>query len=261
MTHRNHCLDAMDAATGGRRRGVMTLAGVVAVAGALTPAVVAADCFAAADAITAGRWAEAAPLIEARLTDPACAAQAGSLRYSLAYANEKLAASEPARACVAAEHYAAVVAHDVVIADAAAAGRARMDAACRFAPVDGGAADAVAAEAPSPDRGAALGLTVGAGLAAVAGGALLYLGVRADGEREEAEAAMRAAAAAGSARGLGRAEDDFTEAADRATAFGLAGWGAVAVAAGLGVAATWAWMDDGPAIGVGAGQVGVSGRF
>ena len=32
-------------------------------------------------------------------------------------------------------------------------------------------------------------------------------------------------------------------------------------AAGLGVAATWVWVDDGPVITVGGGQGGVSGRF
>lgn len=232
-----------------------------------TPAVATANCFAAADAMSAGRWAEAIPLLEARIADPTCREQIGSLRYSLAYANEKLADAEPARACAAADHYAAVEIDDAAIAAASMAGRERMEEACRLGRAGepgGGASPGLAAKAPIPpeiDRTAAVTLSVGAGLAAVAGGTLLYFGVQADDQRADAEAVMRAAHAVGDTERQDRAESDFRDAADRATAFGLSGWGMLALAAGLGIAATWTWVDDGPTVTVGGGQVGVSGRF
>lgn len=245
-------------------RGALSAGGAALLGAALVvgpgPAAAETNCFAATDAMTAGRWAEAVPLLEARLEDPACASQTGSLRYSLAYAIEKLAEVEPARACAAADHYAAVAVDDAAITAAAAAGRARMDEVCRAVSSE----IPEAAEAPAGgevDRTTAIGLTVGAGLAAVAGGALLFFGVRADGERADALAAMRAAHADGHQVRRDAAEAELEDAAARATVLGLSGWGALAVAAGLGAAATWAWVDEGPAITVGAGQVGVSGRF
>lgn len=221
----------------------------------VAPAAAETNCFAATDALTTKRWAEAIILLEERIAEPACDEQAGALRFSLAYATENLATTEPEHTCTAATLYAEVRSGDPTIDTQAASGAARMRQACQLSQ-----------DTPNPppnatlppDRTTALILTLSATLAAATGGTLLYLGVQADADRQAAETDMRAA------RDLptrDAAQTRFEDAADQATTLGLTGWTALALAAGLGAAATWAWIDDGPELTLGVGHVGINVRF
>lgn len=248
-----------------RRSGVVGLALTLAAGPA---AAVEGGCFAAGDAMAAERWAEAVTLLEARVEAPACAENAGNLRYSLGFSLEQLAADDPSRACDAAEVYRAVRADDAAVAEAAKAGAERAEALCarsrRTVTVSDPPKDepsvVEARVEPAPEPGALRWVLAGSavGLAA-AGGVLLFLGVQADDERAAAEAVWLdpgvSDAEAQAARG------DFDEAGGRATALGISGWAALAASVGLGVAAVAVWSADGPAVAVGPGGMSLGWRF
>ena len=313
------------------RAALTPLAALTTLTLALTaPAAAQTSCFAATDAIATERWTEATTILKTRLADPACAEHTTSLRYTLAYATEKRATTDPRAACEAVTLYDQIKTDDPQVTAAVAAGRARSHAACQSttppsptkkpdrpptAPIAATTAtppdqktpaktlpktpaktptktppktpadpSATTATTPSPtptpttqrplpatttpnspptatlppDRTTALILTLSATLAAATGGTLLYLGVQADADRQAAETDMRAA------RDLptrDAAQTRFEDAADTATTLGLTGWSALALAAGLGAAATWAWLDDGPELTMGVGHVGINVRF
>ncbi|MEZ4436432.1 MAG: hypothetical protein R3F65_28870 [bacterium] len=227
----------------------------------------AADCY-ATDAVTAHRWPDAEAALRRALDTPACQTDRAAIRYSLAHAIERQTDTTPARACEAERHYrqAARESTDPTITTAAREATDRLAAACLAArpPVSSPppALDLEPAPEPAPDRTAAWATTAGAIVAAGAGATLLTLGVLADGDRQDAEATMRARHAARDDAGLAAATADFHDAADRATAFGLAGWGTLALAAGLGATATWLWLDDTPAtLTITPTTLGVSARF
>lgn len=212
------------------------------------------DCFAASDAVAEGRWAEAEAMLVERIRLPACRPQRGELTYSLAYVTEQRAAETPSRACRAERLYqrATRLTADPAVRTAARNGIARTTAICARA-ADAGPAD------PGGDA-LVWGLAGGAVAAAVAGAALLYLGVAADDERAEAEA-LWADPSTDDAR-ADRARRDFDDAAGRAAGYGIGGWAALAVGVGLGAAAAWVWLDDGEvAVTPTLTGLGVTGRF
>lgn len=198
------------------------------------------DCFAASDAVNAGRWVEAEAMLRERLRDSACRPQQADLTYSLAYVTEQRAAETPSEACRAERLYrrASRLSTDSAVRTSARNAIARTAAICARstgAPRRAGTAE------PDTDP-LAWGLAGGALAAAVAGAALLYLGVAADDERAEAEA-LWVDPATDDAR-ADRARRDFDDAAGRATGYGIGGWAALAVGVGLGAAAAWVWLDD-----------------
>lgn len=228
------------------------------------------DCY-ATDAVSANRWADAEAELRHALTAPGCQADRNGIRYSLAHAIERQAETTPARACDAERQYRQIATSgaDPALADPARDAADRMARACLAAAPPAAPNDPAVDPDPAPDvdpdpapsRTAAWLTTSGAVLAAGAGGVLLWLGVQRDRDRQAAEDDLRAAHAAGNADAFAAATDRFETAADAATAFGLAGWGSLALAAGLGATATWLWLDDDAAITVAPGAVGVSARF
>lgn len=265
-----------------RQTFVLAIAGL-AIWSAPAVAMAEPDCFAATDAVARKAWDEARPILEGLVAEPACDSQLAGLRYTLAFVLEQQIGEDPTAPCAVAEAYAEAAAADAdrETARAAIAGADRMREACQAAtarpepveappvtepesppPVDDGAA-VTGSTAPVDPHTTEWAVTAASAAALVAGGVLLAVALDADAERAAAEDIMRERHAVGDAEGLAAAEADFVDAADRATLYGISGYGALAIGAGLGVAAAWMWLDDGdgPSVAIGWGRVVVQGRF
>ncbi len=204
--------------------------------------------------LTEARWSEAEVRLDERIADSACVASRDSLELARAQVIEKQVGDAPRRACEAEALFGglATTAEGPALIEAQA-GERRMQLICRALvedcarpgdeDVDGLAdcADPACAEHPAcaapTEDDTAVWLGIGAGVAAVAGGALYGIGYYHDGLRMDAHAAILDAQEIPDATAEERARGRFDDALARAQLFGISGIAVLAGAAGLTLAA------------------------
>lgn len=198
-----------------------------------------------------GRWSAAIDAFRAAMAREACAGERATLLFNIASAtqNQAEATADPSLACAAVRRYQAYLDAEgdpSLVAERLTAMKTRC------------AARPIRVEAPPPTPVAAWALTGSAAASAVAGLALYGLALDAVDDRDAAALRYRLAADPG-ARATAAADFD---AADRAAVRrGYASYALLGLGAALAVGATWAWLDDGPALAPTPGGIAVSGRF